>query len=262
MHPRIIPALSLKFPPLAIFYAQEPPSDAKEMRSLCSMLLVAQAAMGRTMAITRGTCRCPGAGKGLGLEPSNHGTIPGGGECYLHFFPTRKQDLEHGHTMIQKLTVGGASQTMTDDRSGREYLYKTLEGMVQRPGHLPRLQPEAPYVVLKPLEALVPDEKPKVVSLLIEPDQLPALVSLSDRTRPGIDRVWLPFTAGCASMVLYPLHDAERTNPRAIIGLTDTSTRFYLRKALGKEVVAFTVPWGMFVEMEETISNGLIKHCA
>ncbi|MDD4356453.1 MAG: hypothetical protein PHN98_04300 [Smithellaceae bacterium] len=46
MSSSIAHALSLRFPPLAIFYAQEPPAEAKERKPLCSMLLVAEAARG------------------------------------------------------------------------------------------------------------------------------------------------------------------------------------------------------------------------
>jgi hypothetical protein len=85
MHSNIAQALSLRFPPLAIFYAQEPPAEAKEVRPLCSMLLVARAAKGKTVAITEGSCGCPGAGEGFGLELSYPENFPGGCECFLRF---------------------------------------------------------------------------------------------------------------------------------------------------------------------------------
>lgn len=61
-------ALSLRFPPLAIFCAQESPAEARELKPLCFMLLVVQAAKGKTVALTQGTCGCPGAGEGFGIE--------------------------------------------------------------------------------------------------------------------------------------------------------------------------------------------------
>jgi hypothetical protein len=56
MRSRIAQALRLRFPPLAIFYTQERPAETKEFKPLCSMLLVAQAAKGKTAALTLGTC--------------------------------------------------------------------------------------------------------------------------------------------------------------------------------------------------------------
>jgi len=62
MKSNIAQALSLRFPPLAIYYAQELPAEAKILKPLCPMLLVSQAANGNTVAITRGTCDCPRRG--------------------------------------------------------------------------------------------------------------------------------------------------------------------------------------------------------
>ena len=54
MQSNIAEALSLRFPPLAINYTWEPPADAAELHPLCSMLLLARAAKGETVAITKG----------------------------------------------------------------------------------------------------------------------------------------------------------------------------------------------------------------
>jgi hypothetical protein len=123
---------------------------------------------------------------------------------------------------------------------------------------LPNLEPEGPYVFIKPLEALGSDEKAKVVTLLIDPDQLSALVVLANFARPGIDNVRIPFGAGCASVALYPFYEAEQPNPRAVIGLTDISARFYLRKTLGKDILSFIVPWSLFEEMEGNVSESFL----
>jgi hypothetical protein len=108
MPSNIAQALSLRFLPLAIFYAQEPPVEAKKLKPLCSMLLVAQAAKGETVAITQGSRGCPGAGEGFGLKPSCPENFPGGRECFLRFLSIGNRDREHGRAVIQKLAEGGA----------------------------------------------------------------------------------------------------------------------------------------------------------
>lgn len=100
------------------------------------------------------------------------------------------------------------------------------------------------------MESLTAEEKPKVVTFLSDPDQLSALVVLANYARPGIDNVRIPFGAGCASLALYPFHEAAQANPRAVIGLTDISARFYLRKILGRDILSFTVPWTLYEEGE------------
>ena len=262
MHSNIAQVLSLRFPPLAIFYAQEPPAMAKEFRPLCSMLLVAQAAKGKTMALTQGTCGCPGAGEGFGLEPSCPEKFPGGRECFLRFLSTGNQDWEHGRAMIQKLTEGGAPKIMVQEFSEGEGFKKTPELVAQYLEEVPNIEPEGPYVVIKPLESMASEEKPKVVTFLVDPDQLSALVVLVNYARRGIDNVRIPFCAGCASLALYPFYEAGQPNPRAVIGLTDISARYYLRKPLGKDILSFTVPWSLFKEMEGNVSESFLTRFA
>jgi hypothetical protein len=50
--------------------------------------------------------------------------------------------------------------------------------------------------------------------------------------------------------------------PRAVIGLTDISARFYLRKILGKDILSFTVPRSLFEEMEGNVSESFLTRFA
>lgn len=262
MRSNIAQALSLRFPPLAIFYAQEPPAEAKDINPLCSMPLVALAAKGKTVAITLGTCDCPGAGAGWGLEPPGPESFPGGRECFLRFLSIGNQDWEHGRAMIQTLIEVGVPKIMVDEFTEGEGFLKTPELVAQFLEELPNVEPEGPYVVIKPLDALASGERPKVVALLTDPDQLSALVVLANFARPGIDNVRIPFGSGCASLALYPFYEAAQANPRAVIGLTDISARFYLRKTLGKDILSFTVPWSLFEEMEGNVSESFLTRFA
>ncbi len=262
MSSNIAQALSLRFPPLAIFYAREAPADAKDMKPLCSMLLVAQAAKGNTVAITQGTCGCFGAAEGFGLEPSNPESSPGGRECFLRFLSVGNKDSEQGRAIIQQMAGSGAPKIMIEEFSEGEGFKKTPELVARWLEEVPAPEPEGSYVVIKPLEALTSGEKPKVVTLLVDPDQLSALVVLANFSRPGIDNVRIPFCAGCAGLALYPFYEAKQTNPRAVIGLTDISARFYLRKILGKDILAFTVPRGLFEEMESNVSESFLTRFA
>jgi hypothetical protein len=83
-------ALSLKYPPLAIFYAKEPPVESKKLNPLCVMYLVAEAAKGATVTLSKGGCGCPGAASGFCLEPHDPDDYPGGRACYFRFFVSRE----------------------------------------------------------------------------------------------------------------------------------------------------------------------------
>ncbi len=255
-------ALSLKYPPLAIFYAQEAPVASEKFKPMCVMHAVAKAAMGKTVAITQGTCGCPGAGQGLGLEPSCPDDFPGGRECFLRFLSIGNQDWDHGRAMMEKLIEGGAPKILIDEFAEGEGFVKTPELVAQYLEEVPRIEPEGPYVVVKPLEALETGEKPKVVAFLVEPDQLSALTVLTNFARPGIDNVRIPFCSGCASVGLFPFFESEQTSPRAVIGLTDISARFFLRKLLGRNILSFSVPWALFEEMEGNVNESFLTRHA
>ncbi len=258
MHSTIAQALSLRFPPLAIFYAQEPPAEAKSANPFCSMSLVAEAAKGKTVVMARDSCICPGAGEGFGLEPPCPESFPGGRECFLRFLSSGNQDWDHGRAVIEDLIKVGAPKIMVDGFAEGEGFLKTPELVAQFLEELPKVEPEGPYVVIKPLEGLAPGEKPKVVAFLTDPDQLSALVVLAQFARPGTDTVRIPFAAGCASLALYPFYEAGQANPHAVVGLTDISARFFLRKTLGKDILSFTVPWSLFEEMEGNVSESFL----
>ena len=255
-------ALSLRFPPLAIFYSNEPPADAKDLKPLCSMILVAEAAKGKTVTLMRGGCSCPGAAEGFGLAPLRPDDFPGGRGCLLRFLSTGNRHWEHGRAMIRKLAESGAPKIMVEEFSEGEGFLKTPELVAQWLEELPNIEMQGPYVVIKPLETLTAGEKPKVVTLLVDPDQLSALVVLANFARPGIDNVRIPFAAGCASLALYPFYEAEQAIPRAVIGLTDISARYYLRRLLGKNILSFTVPWSLFEEMDTNVSDSFLVRFA
>ncbi|MBN1319518.1 MAG: DUF169 domain-containing protein [Thermoleophilia bacterium] len=253
MRCHIAEALDLRLPPLAVFYAQQAPPDARPLSADCSMILVAHAAKGETVALTLGTCSCSGAGEGFGLEPPSPESFPGGRECFLHFLSVGNRGWEHGREMIRDLKDHGAPKTLLEEFAEGEGFKKSPELVDRYLDEIPVLEPEGPYVVMKPLAALAPGETPKVVVMLADPDQLSALVVLANYARPGLDNVRIPFGAGCASLALYPFSEAAQPTPRAVVGLTDISARYYLGPLLGRDILSFTVPWAMFQEMEADV---------
>ncbi|OGP77676.1 MAG: hypothetical protein A2Z40_01665 [Deltaproteobacteria bacterium RBG_19FT_COMBO_60_16] len=44
----------------------------------------------------------------------------------------------------------------------------------------------------------------------------------------------------------------------ATVGRIDISARVYTRKALGKDLISFTVPYAMFLEMEENVEGSFM----
>ncbi|MDR2816869.1 MAG: DUF169 domain-containing protein [Proteiniphilum sp.] len=255
-------ALSLKYPPLAIFYAEEPPVESKKLKPLCVMSLVAEAAKGATVALSKGGCGCPGAASGFCLEPHDPDNFPGGRACYFRFLSIGNKDWEQGRAVLEQLTTSGAPKIMTEEFSEGEGFLKTPDLVETFTASVPYTKPEGTCVVIKPLKTLRPTEKPKVVTFLANPDQLSALVGLVHFTHPQADHVKVPFGAGCQCFGAYPFHEAEQEDPKAVIGLMDISARFYLDKLLGDEFLSLTVPLSLYREMESNVEESFLTRFA
>jgi hypothetical protein len=255
-------ALSLKYPPLAIFYAKEPPAESKKLNPLCVMSLVAEAAKGAAVTLSKGSCGCPGASSGFCLAPHDTDGFPGGRACYFRFLSVGNKDWEQGRAILEQMKASGTPKIMIEEFSEGEGFLKTPEMVEAFNASVPYTEPEGPCVVIKPLGALRPAEKPKVVAFLANPDQLSALVGLVHFTYPHVEHVQVPFGAGCQCLGAYPFHEAERGAPKAVIGLMDISARFYLNKLLGGDLFSFTVPFGLYREMESNAAESFLTRFA
>ncbi|MGH9522462.1 MAG: DUF169 domain-containing protein, partial [Terriglobales bacterium] len=99
----------------------------------------------------------------------------------------------------------------------------------------------------------------KSVTFFVEPDALSALIVLANYTRPEIENVGIPFTAACQVIGILSYRELEREHPRALVGLTDLSARVNTRGPLGATAMSFTVPWPMFLEMEENVEGSFFQ---
>jgi hypothetical protein len=66
--------------------------------------------------------------------------------------------------------------------------------------------------------------------------------------------VIIPRAAACHAAYLLPYHEGRQEHPRAIVGLTDPQTR----RHLDEDKVTFSVPWRMFLDMEQSLSEGAL----
>ncbi len=108
------------------------------------------------------------------------------------------------------------------------------------------------YVILKPLGDLeAQSERPVVVTFIAQPHELSALVILANYRREGLENVIIPYAAGCQTIGVIPYREAASSSPRAVVGLTDISARLYLRGKIPGDCFSLSVPWKMFLEMEE-----------
>ena len=235
MTDQLIDALQLKHSPLAILLSDELPADAtqlKEGRWGCVAGMLLAAARGKTVAFDRGTYGCPGGGMGLGYAGAYEGFPI---ECLL--------------------STGGQVETA----EGRTYDLGEGERFLASPELARRWAESLPvvdttgYVVAKPLAALTPGEVPTLVWLLVNPDQLSALVYLCSFQRGTIENVTAPWGAACQS-ILFALDEARRDPPRGVIGFFDISQRH----RIDRELLSFTVPYQLFQELESSVARSFL----
>jgi len=101
------------------------------------------------------------------------------------------------------------------------------------------------YVVFKRWDALDEGDEPEVVVFFAIPDVLSGLFTWAGFDEPAAEAVAAPFGAGCASIIQYPLLEAAKERPRAVLGMFDVSAR----PRVPEGVLTFAVPWRKFARM-------------
>lgn len=250
MKSKIAEAIRMKYSPVAVLWSDEKPEGAiefQEGRWGCVMSLVTGAARGKAAACSRETTGCRGGISGMGFG-SQYDQFPGGIE---HF-------LSNGNPEFCRTEAGRRmAEAMPDMDKGERYI-KTPELARKFVDALPIREIPTKYVVFKPLEMLTEGEHPQTVVFLVNPDQLSALVVLANYGRESCDNVVIPMGAGCQQIGILPYKEAESDLPRAVVGLTDLSARKFTNRAVGRDILSFTVPYAMFREMEENVEGSFL----
>jgi hypothetical protein len=119
----------------------------------------------------------------------------------------------------------------------------------------PRTAPSA-YCVFKPIEQFLQDVvKPEVVVFFSPPDILSGLFTLTNYTLESTDAVFTPFGSGCSTIFTYPLKEADKEKPRAIIGMFDVSAR----PMVEKDILTFAMPYSVFLKLLENVSGSFLQ---
>jgi uncharacterized protein (DUF169 family) len=261
MKSRIAEAIGLKYEPVAVIWTDERPEGAAEFREGkwgCVMWMLAKAAKGGTAVFSEKTYGCWVGGVGLGFG-NQYLKFPGGIEGFCYFLSVGNKTWETGRNIAEQMKAFATEDFIEDFLEGEGYR-KSPELVKNFLEELPMYEIPNRYVVFKPLKDVDPQkETPVVVVFLARPDELSALVILAIYARKGMENVIIPYAAGCQTIGIFPYREAMSENPRAVVGLTDISARLYSKKQLGDNFFTFTVPWNMFLEMEENVKGSFLE---
>ena len=119
----------------------------------------------------------------------------------------------------------------------------------------PRPAP-ARVCVFKPLSLLEPGEEPEVVVFFARGEVLGGLCQLACFATGDVEAVALPFGAGCASILAWPLRYLEQGRERAVVGGPDPSCRKFLKV----DELTFAAPWSLFRKMLDAWPDSFLAH--
>lgn len=261
MTSKIVEALNLKYHPVALVWSNEKPVGALEFgrdKWGCIMYHLVAAAKGRTAVIGRDTYGCLGGGVGMGFGDC-YKSFPGGCEGFYRFLSNGNAQ-EVGAEEISNVIAASGNTKMADDFMHGECYLKNPEATKCFVKALPIQDIPTEYVVLKPLEETnLESENVHSITLLVDPDQLSALVVLANHEHPERENVAIPFAAGCQIIGVFMYRELDSETPRALVGLTDISARKNVRKILGKDVMSFSMTPAMYREMENNVDGSFLK---
>lgn len=262
MESQIAKAIHLKYQPVALLWADQKPQGVmqfSEGKWGCVMWLAVSAARGKAAVADQKTFGCIGGGVGLGFG-NQYKNFPGGEEGFCYFLSSGNAERPGGSELAEQIKPFMTRDSHDNFLHGERYIKtpKLVEKFIQT---LPIMDIPEKYVVFKPLADIDPaKEKPKTIIFFANPDQLSALTVLANYGRSGNENVIIPYAAGCQTIGIYPYHEAQSAQPRAIVGLTDLSARVYVRKQLGDpNLMTFAAPFALYEEMEQNVAGSFLE---
>jgi uncharacterized protein (DUF169 family) len=241
MNSQLLKALKLKMQPVTIILTDDKPKDGLHFKEgsiggCVAAMLVTASRKNRMAFFDRKSFGCPGGGIGLGFG-DRYGKFPI--DCLLST-----------GDKAMAAQMGRTGSVMAEG----ERFYKNPETARRWVDSLPMIDVPTKYVVFKPWELVTEQDKPKLIVLFANADQLSALVVMADYNRGTNQSVIAPFGAACQS-ILFGYAEAKKENPRGVIGFFDISQR----STVDRDILTFTVSFKMFQEMEADMEGSFLE---
>jgi hypothetical protein len=165
-----------------------------------------------------------------------------GGKRYLGFAPGLRPNFEYFLSYGIKGKLEG------------ERYKKSPELVNEQMKHQTPFTAPAKYIVFKRFDRLEEIDEPIVVIFFATADVLSGLFTLANFDQSYPYGVVAPFGAGCATIVDYPLKEAQLDQPRAVLGMFDVSAR----PCAPAGALTFSVPWKKFMTMVSDMDESFL----
>jgi uncharacterized protein (DUF169 family) len=157
----------------------------------------------------------------------------GGGLRYCGFAKDLRPGFEH-------FLSYGIPGKMKGERYKKDP--KTVERMM---GVVRNFENPYRWLIAKPFDQLTEHDDPEVIIFYATPDVLSGLFTLANYDRKDLYGVKAPFSAGCGSVVQYPMIMSYSENGDCFMGMYDVSARPYIPEGM----VSFSIPVRRFVTL-------------
>ena len=118
----------------------------------------------------------------------------------------------------------------------------------------PVFKAPARFIVFKRWDRLEQSDNPEVAIFFAQPDVLSGLFTLANFDEAEPNSVFVPFGAGCSTIVQYPYLEKDSRRPRGVIGLFDISARPFVPAS----VLTFSVPMNKFARMIDNMEESFL----
>ena len=243
MESNLFTRLKLSVEPVAVYFTDKLPENQEQFldgKKFCAATSLIASAKGKSTIFSRNTYEgCIGGKMGLGFD-NTYDSAQFPIECLL----------STGDDALAQL---GKSSPFPMGRGERFFASPEI-ALRWRDACLGFATIPNEYVVFKPFSAVSQEDPPALVVVFANPDQISALVIITNFYRGDMLSVIAPFGAACQS-ICYAYNEAKKEKPMAIMGFFDTSQR----PTLPKELLSFTITFSMYEEMEKSVDESCLS---
>ncbi len=261
---RIAEATGMTMNPVAIVWSDKKPEGALAFKPgvwSCVMWLFAKVAKeGKTAAFTRETTTCAGGcmGLGFGRPWEKHAARSEEGFCS---FLSNGIEGAADKKAYEETIARGFDEHHRKMLTEGERFFKSPSVVQRFLRDLPLFDAGEKVIVMKPVQAIQNGDDVRSVVFVANADQIAALSILANygtgHIREGI--IVAAGAAGCQAMGVCTYAEKGKEHPRAVVGLTDLSARKAVRPSLGKGVLTFSVPYGLYRTMEHNVTGSFLE---